>query len=179
MKAKMAAATVSPTPSVFSSSRSRRYEPIHKAEEGGVDEAGPWMPWAIGSYGVKQKHNRARHLSLLKWFGNGGSERRTFFNRSAFQEVFSCLVDVHLNHLPFEFSPLGHQHLQIKSQTSYLISLQTFITLKKNHNWWNMIADQARQTHSQCHTCLINTPAARHSGHCEVTKQVYQGDLWN
>lgn len=27
--------------------------------------------------------------------------------------------------------------------------------------------EQARKTHSQRHTCLINSPAARHSDHCE------------
>ncbi len=60
--------------------------------------------------------HQARHLSFLKWCNNGGSERLTVFYRSAFQEVFSCLIDVHLNHLSFELRPLRYQHLEIRER---------------------------------------------------------------
>lgn len=62
--------------------------------------------------------HQARHLSFLKWCSNGGSERLTVFYWSAFQEVFSCLVDVHLNHLSFELRPLRYQHLETRRDTS-------------------------------------------------------------
>lgn len=54
---------------------------------------------------------QARHLSFLQWCSDGGSKRLTIVDRPAFQEVFSCLVDVDLDHLPFELWPLWHQHL--------------------------------------------------------------------
>lgn len=60
--------------------------------------------------------HQSRHLPLLKGFRNGGSERLTVLHRSAFQKVFSRLVNLHLDHLPIELSPLRYQHLQDTSK---------------------------------------------------------------
>lgn len=78
--------------------------------------------------------HQTRHRSFLKRCSNWRSKWHTVFYWSAFQEVFSCLVDVHLNHLPFELSPLRYQHLKTRSDTSWQMFQQILKTLKKNHN---------------------------------------------
>lgn len=75
--------------------------------------------------------HQTRHLSLLKRCSNGGSEWLTVLDWSAFQKVFPCLIDVHLNHLPFELSPLRYQHLQDRSDTPQMMSLQILKSLKR------------------------------------------------
>lgn len=68
--------------------------------------------------------HQARHLSFLKWCSNGGSERHAVLDWLTLQKVFSCLIDVHHNHLSFEFSPLWYQHLQDRSDTPQIKSQQ-------------------------------------------------------
>lgn len=77
--------------------------------------------------------HKSRHFSSLKWRSNRGSERLTVLYWSAFQKVFASLIDVHLNHFPFELSPLRYQHLQIRSDTSQLMSLE-ILSPQENHN---------------------------------------------
>ena len=101
--------------------------------------------------------HQAGHLSFLKWCSDGGSEGLTVLYGPAFQVVFSCLVDVHLDHLPFELGPLRHQHLQTRSNTLQLMTPHILKTLKKSHNEssfniWDFIHCSSDWTTTCCHS---------------------------
>lgn len=105
---------------------------------------------------------QARHLSFLKRGSNGGSEGLTVFYWSAFQEVFSCLVNVHLDHLPFELSPHRHQHLQNRNQ----IIINVTIKFKNIFKVTQLIIHKPLWMYSLNNECILLTRGEIYSATC-------------